>query len=246
MNKEHKKTIRLDSTGWGLVLDLKGGRIVSLYHKEKRILGTYNRIDGKSGNTHVCIPNFAGEGAKLDLPFHGPTRNATWNIKEKRRYSLAIWCDVPATNLYPARLHIEQSFKMQDNFIHEIKVTNVEGVGVPLNIGCHYYWDSPKGWEGTKINNEDISVKIQTNGFQKIETKNLIILPHSTYTVTQTGFSKVILWTGFKIEDDKKIFDTTYCCIEPVRGEGDFFGGEESLIPPGGTVSTSFQIGETV
>lgn len=246
MNKEHKKTIRLDSSGWGLVLDLKGGRIVSLYHKEKRILGTYARIDGKSGNTHLCLPNFAGEGTALGLPFHGPTRNATWNIKEKRRYSLVIWCDVPTSDLYPARLHVEQSFKMQDNFIHEIKVTNVKGPAVPLNIGCHYYWDCPKGWEGTKINDEDVSLKIQTNGSQKVDTHNVIVFPHSSYAIIQAGFSKVVLWTGFKIEDDKKVSDSSYCCIEPVRGEGNFFGSAASLVDPGNTVSTSFQIDETV
>jgi len=246
MNKEHKKTIRLDSSGWGLVLDLKGGRIVSLYHKEKRILGTYTRIDGKSGNTHLCLPNFAGEGVELGLPFHGPTRNAIWNIKEKRRYSLVIWCDIPASDLYPAKLHIEQSFKMQDNFIHEIKVTNMKGNAVPLNIGCHYYWNCPEGWKGTRINNEDVSLKIQTNGSKKIDTKNIIKFPHSLYSITQTGFSKVVLWTGFKMDDDKKIFDSLYCCIEPVRGEGDFFGSSVSLIAPGKTVSTSFQIDETV
>lgn len=246
MNKEHKKTIHLNSENWRIVLDLKGGRIVSLYHKERKVLGTYNRIDGKLGNTHVCLPNFANEGAELSLPFHGPTRNSDWKVKEKRRYSIVLSCTIPATHLYASELYIEQLFKLQDIFTHEIKVTNVKGVTVPLNIGCHYYWDTPKNWRGTQINNEDVSLKIETNGCQNISTENSFTFPHSSYTITQTGFSKVILWTGFKKEGNQKNFDSSYCCIEPVRGDGDFFGSEESQIATGSTVSTSFQIGETV
>ncbi len=246
MNKEHNKTIRLDFLEWGLSLDLKGGRIVSLYHGDRKILGTYNRIDGKAGNTHVCLPNFADEGKALGLPFHGPPRTLQWVVKERRRYSLVIECDIPKTKLYPAKIHVEQSFRLQNNFVHEIKATNCGNSPVPLNIGCHYYWDTPNNWKEVLINGKDVSYKIQTNGFQEFRTQNVIQFPGVSYSITQTGFSDVVLWTGFKIENDTKIFDTAYCCIEPVRGRGVFFGSPSSLLLPKDSVSTSFQIDETV
>ncbi len=246
MNKEHTKTIRLDSSGWGLSLDLKGGRIVSLYHGDKKILGTYNRIDGKAGNTHVCLPNFADEGRTLGLPFHGPPRTLSWTVKARRRYSLVIACDIPSTELYPSTLHIEQLFMLQNSFVHEIKATNCGNFPVPLNIGCHYYWNTPSDWRGTRINGKDISDKIQTNGLQELLPQNIIQFPGFSYTVTQTGFSDIVLWTGFKKEDNEKIFDTSYCCIEPVRGKGSFFGSPSSLLHPKESVSTSFRIDETV
>ncbi len=242
MNSEHKKTIRLDFLNWELTLDLKGGRIVSLYCSGQKILGTYNRADNKIGNTHVCIPNFANEGADLALPFHGPSRNSIWKVKNKRRYSIVISCDIPATDLYPAKLHIEQSFTLRDSFVHEIKVTNTKGSAVPLNIGCHYYWDTPKGWEGTMINKRIVNNQIENNGSMSLKEKNEIVFPHTTYRIEQIGFGMAVLWTGFYEKKGEKRFDNVYCCIEPVRGRGNFFGSGASMIKEGQQTATHFKI----
>lgn len=238
--------MHLQTTNWGLVLDLKGGKIHSLHHKEEKVLGTYNRIDGKGGNTHLCLPNFGNEGSELGLPFHGPARNVLWSVKQKRRYSIVISCDIPQTPLYLASLHVEQSFTLQDAFVHEVKVINTGKKAVPLNIGCHYYWNTPQGWNKIKINGEDVSEKIGVNGSQTLLKENTFQFPHTSYRITQTGFSDVVLWTGFIVKENKKKFDEGYCCIEPVRGGESFFGSPESLLSPGEEVSTSFQIDQIV
>ena len=86
-------TIRLVSNDWELIFDLSGGRIVSLKNKDKFILGTFQRIDGKTGNTHVCTPNFAEEGMeKYNLPFHGPFRNSEWTLINNSETNLEINC----------------------------------------------------------------------------------------------------------------------------------------------------------
>ena len=41
----------LENNGWRLEVDLVGGRIVSLVKNGQGILGTFERIDGKTGNT---------------------------------------------------------------------------------------------------------------------------------------------------------------------------------------------------
>ena len=59
------KLIEFKNKNWLLKIDLEGGRIYELSKEGEKILGTYERIDEKIGNTHVCIPNFAREGGTI-------------------------------------------------------------------------------------------------------------------------------------------------------------------------------------
>jgi len=47
---------KIEKFGWRVEVDLEGGRIISLMKDREGILGNFERMDGKMGNTHVCIP----------------------------------------------------------------------------------------------------------------------------------------------------------------------------------------------
>jgi len=249
------KHIKIRNKKWKVEIDLHGGRNVNLLYGDRCILGTYNRIDGKLGNTHICVPNFAHEGVQeFDLPFHGPARNQRWNIVQPDyvRHSgkpqldngarpesdpglnqdekLKIFCLLPQTEKYRADLLVSQTFEFhENNFIHKVTVEHQGGEPVPLNIGIHNYWNSPNGWYGALVNGEDITRKVKINGDISLKKKNTIELPRMQAILWEVeGFTHAVVWSAFKGSD----FDNTYVCIEPVRGIGEFFGSEKSIIKP--------------
>lgn len=233
-------TIPIQNQKWRGEIDLQGGRIVNLYYGDRQILGTYNRIDGKKGNTHICVPNFGKEGAEeFGLPFHGGGRSKVWNkelgirnkesgIKNKEEGKIKIGCLLPKTEKYPADLLVSQTFSFHENsFIHSIAVEHKSGEPVPLNIGIHNYWNSPDGWNGLKVNGNDITKQVRENGFISLQEKNSIELPgQSPIFLEVSGFSQAVVWSGFKGND----FDQKYVCIEPVRGMGNFFKSRNGII----------------
>lgn len=230
---------------WTLRIDLLGGRIIELKYLGDTVLGTFDRIDGKKGNTHLCLPNFGAEGQeKYDLPFHGPSRSVLWEVAGATfpgKNSLAIRCFLPQTSAYKAELSVVQEFRLEKElFCQAITVENLLGEQVPVNIGIHNYWDAPAGWEGTLLNGEDITKKVMENGFSPVKTENDIILPGGrSYKWNLEGFRDTVLWTGRKDGS----FDTTYVCIEPaLRYSPSYFGSAESMLMRGKAVSASQQI----
>ena len=102
--------IKLEKNNWILEVDLNGGRIVNLIKDDQKILGTFERIDGKKGNTHICTPNFANEGVeKFGFIFHGPFRNAEWNLASSKEDSLEIKCEIDG-------LLVRQKFLINEEF----------------------------------------------------------------------------------------------------------------------------------
>lgn len=240
--------MNLAYNNWSLTLDLNGGRIKELTHKGIRVFGTYSRIDGKVGNTHICVPSFDKEGQeKYGLPFHGLVRNTQWNIKNQSTSSIAISCKTPLSNLYPAELSVEQEFMLEKDFIHTIRITHVEGKDVPVNIACHYYWDTPQGWKMTTLNGQDVREKIETNGYTDLKKNNIVIFPRASYRMRSNNFHSAVLWTSFKGNDEgKKQFNTDFCCIEPVIQWPGYFDSEKSILSPGKTVSASISLEKVV
>ena len=229
------KHIKIRNKKWKVEIDLHGGRNVNLLYGDRCILGTYNRIDGKLGNTHICVPNFAHEGVQeFDLPFHGPARNIIWEeearSKNKQEGKMKITCLLPQTEKYRADLLVSQTFEFhENNFIHKVTVEHQGGEPVPLNIGIHNYWNSPNGWYGALVNGEDITRKVKINGDISLKKKNTIELPRMQAILWEVeGFTHAVVWSAFKGSD----FDNTYVCIEPVRGIGEYFGSEKSIIKP--------------
>jgi len=228
---------------WELQIDLNGGRIMRLKKENKIILGSFDRIDGKVGNTHLCAPNFGIEGKELGLPFHGFARQATWQVEYWVMGKTCISTILPKTLSYPSPLKLEQLFKLNEHFIHTVEITNIGDKQVPVNLGVHYYWDTPAGWKETLINNKSISELIENNKIIKLSNKFEINFPkQKPLSIKQTGFYNAVFWTGFKEQGYKKIYDQKYCCIEPVIGIGDYFGSKKSLLSPGKSIKIEFAI----
>ena len=227
--------IQIQNKKWRLEVDLQGGRIANLSYGSRCILGTYNRIDGKQGNTHICIPNFGNEGVEeFGLPFHGGARNSVWKVENARlkeeNGELRIEVLMRRTEQYKAELLINQTFEFfEDSFVHGVIVTHKGGKPVPVNIGIHNYWNSPNGWEGVLVDGEDITRKVKINGNISLKKKNTIELPRMQPILWEVeGFTHAVVWTAFKGKD----FDTPYVCIEPVMGIGDYFGCVKSVLNP--------------
>lgn len=239
---------KLNYKEWGLSLDLDGGRISLLSHKDIPLFGTYARIDGKSGSTHLCVPSFDKEGQeKYNLPFHGYARTLAWKTLSVTQNSISISTSTVRSDSYPARLEIIQTFTFDTSFHHEIQVRHMEGEEVPLNVGIHYYWDTPRGWEGTQVNKSDITSQIKTNGFMNLDLVNTVQFPHATYELKSDGFRNAVLWTSFVPgESGQKRYSQDFCCIEPVIGWPNYFGTQLSIIKPQQTVSFSVRIRKVV
>lgn len=240
--------MNITSNNWSLTIDLMGGRIMELSYRGVKVLGTYNRIDGKQGNTHLCIPSFDKEGVeKYNLPFHGLVRNNLWILERGTENELYISTTTQSTANYPAILNVTQTFYLGEVFEHKITVSHVSGQPVPLNVGIHYYWDTPSGWDKIIIGNQNQKDTIETNGSIDLLNNNLIQFPQTTYELTSNGFHSAVLWTSFKTNENAlKEYSQDFCCIEPVLKWPGYFGGEESMLYPGKNISASIKIKKVV
>lgn len=236
--------MKLIYTDWSLSVDLDGGRISELTHKSKRILGTYKRLDGKTGNTHICAPSFdkEGQGAPYELPFHGYARTLTWVVEKQTDSSLSISTVTPKTPTYNAELKLVQHFSLGSVFTHSTEVIHLSGSPVPVNIGIHYYWDTPKGWEPVMINNMPQKENIRSNGYMSLLPENTISFPHATYYMQSEGFHSAALWTSFADHNGSKQYNDDFCCIEPIIGWPGYFGTEKSTVKEGQQKMVSIKI----
>ncbi len=219
--------LKIKKDNWLLEIDLNGGRIVSLIKENNKILGTYNRIDGKIANTHVCIPNFANEGVeKFGFVFHGPFRNSEWKLINQSKSKINI-------NLEIDGLSVTQSFEIKDGFCHKILIRNVCDEKKRVHVAVHNYWDTEFGWKGIRLNGHDITGGFIDNPEINLEKNNILEIPGKNRLVWQIkNFKKAKLWTGVKEENGEKLFDNKYVCIEPEMEYEGFVETNESLIEP--------------
>lgn len=221
-----------------------GGRIEELLYRKELVLGTFDRIDGKKGSTHICTPNFNLEGMKeYGLPVHGSPRTIEWQIKVNDKTYFSMFCIVPTTDLYKTELYVEQIFELNPNsFKQTVVVENTQGANVPVNIGIHNYWAVSQGWEGTRLNGYDITKLVQTNGQRELRKSNTIQFPDGRRFRLQTkGFEDVKLWSAL---NEKGEYDDMYVCIEPVHSLApNFFGSKQSILKEGKSIIVSQEIG---
>lgn len=208
---------------WNFETDLNGGRIKKLEKDGVLILGTFERVDGKAGNTHVCVPNFAEERTETGLPFHGPFRSLMWQGDSSR---------LSAINM---GLEVTQKFELDSKFTQKISVKNIGEAKQPVNVAIHNYFAAEDNWVGLKINGVDVTEEILDSLFVKAKEHNVIeFLNGKKINIDLKGFNFFKLWTGFVVEEGQKVYDTEYVCIEPVRGKsGEYYGKEESILKPG-------------
>lgn len=221
--------ITIDKKGWVLDIDLNGGRIVKLEKDRQKILGTYERIDGKSGNTHVCVPNFAAEGIeKFGFIFHGPFRNSEWQIVNQNENSIEISCEIE-------NLQVNQIFEIGRDFSQKVKVKNVGDEKKRVHVAIHNYWDTEFGWSGIKLNGHDITAGFVDNPEIKLENNNILEIKDKKVINWQLeNLKKAKLWTGVKEENGKRIFDEKYVCIEPMMEYEGFVETDKSWLDPEG------------
>ncbi|MCR4329953.1 MAG: hypothetical protein NUV65_05425 [Candidatus Roizmanbacteria bacterium] len=238
--------VKISSFQSHLLLDIQGGRIYELTLHSHKILGTYTRVDGKVGNSHVCAPNFSAEGIQAyGLSQHGSARNRQWSIESEKENACTIRCTVPPEGTYPSILSIEQQFVLENNsFTHVVTVTNQGNVNAPVNIGLHYYWDTPDGWEQLTINNKNISRSIAKDTYIPAHEKNRVRIQHKPAITLETGsdFSILQLWTGRNIVNNQTIFDTAYACIEPVFKNVGYFDSPMSMLKPKDTLKKTVKL----
>lgn len=240
--------MNITSNDWRLTLDLVGGRIQELSYQGIKIFGTYQRMDGKGGNTHICAPSFDKEGQeKYGLPFHGYARTLTWTVNQQTANTISISATTSFSELYPASLQLVQTFVLGEYLSHTVDVAHLSGAPVPVNIGMHYYWDTPLGWQEVQIQNQNIREKIEANGFMDLQEKSFITFPHARYELLSNGFRSVMLWTSFKSEGtEEKLYSQDFCCIEPIIEWPHFFGSDKSVLYPKKTVSASIRLRKVV
>lgn len=221
--------IKVENKGWLLEIDLDGGRIFNLIKDDQKVLGTFERIDGKKGNTHICVPNFANEGVeKFGFIFHGPFRNAVWNLADQSKNGLEIECDIDG-------LLVKQKFLIDDEFEQRIEVKNNSFENKRVNVAMHNYWDTEFGWQGTKLNGVDISEGFRTNPEVKLEIKNVLEFPNKRTIIWKVdNFKLTKLWTAFKKEDGEKVYDQKYVCLEPEMEFEGFVETEKSYLGENG------------
>lgn len=221
--------VELNLNDWELDVDLDGGRIGSLKKNSELILGSFERIDGKTGNTHICVPNFANDGVeKYGLPFHGIFRNAKWNLVNQNDDLLEIDCEVDG-------FYVRQLFAfINGSFDQKVIIENISEQEKPVNAAIHNYWSSDLGWDGVILNDVDLSLGIKQNDFINVKELNELNIPGKPLIKWQLfGFSYAKLWTSFLEEGNNKIFDNNYFCIEPIMEKDEnFFGSEESMLQP--------------
>lgn len=213
----------IQNNDWVLSIDLNGGRINELKYKNEVILGTFKRIDGKTGNTHICCPNFGNEGMeKFGLPFHGPFRNLEWKLSFKDKTKLEI-------EIESLDLNIKQVFDIWNDFKQIVKIKNLSNKSRTVNIAIHNYWDANNSWQRTRLNGEKIDKLIKSDSCRTLAKENVLEITNKMkYKWSLSGFKYGQFWTSFISSNKNKEYDQNYVCIEPSLEKQGFFDEEKS------------------
>ena len=233
--KSSKLTV--EHTGARKILELNG----------EKILTKITRGDGKTGSTHPCTPIFGPDRNNLYvLNQHGDTRNQPTKVTKTSDNQITITHQINDQG-YPSGVTIEQILTL--SHCELILKTNHSNSGQKptfLNYGEHCYFDAPKGFQGTKLNNQDLTdmIKNHKDGVPlPLKPKNTITIPGKpTITLTQKNMNHCMIWVG--TSPDLRTKDSNYICIEPVEHNpnSDFFGSADSQIKPSQNRMVEFSI----
>lgn len=227
-----------------MVINPQGARIEKLSLGEDIIFKSLVRGDNKPASSHPCTPIFGPETTtSYNLPQHGPMRNELCEVEENNPNKVVLSYGIKAGE-YPEGLRATQAFTLNGKkFTLETTHINNSDQQAPVNFGEHFYWVSPKGWEGLTINGEDVTEAVKNDVVTPLQGRNQIMIPGlPEIMLEQKGLPFANLWV-YRDEESGK-YDQNYVCIEPVEGDPtkDFFGSPESLIAPGSSRTNSVTI----
>lgn len=227
-----------------MVINPQGARIEKLSLGEYLIFRSIVRGDGKSASSHPCTPIFGPETmTSYGLPQHGPMRNELCEVEENSPNRVVLNYDIN-TGEYPQGMKVTQVFSLQGrSFTLETTHANNGNQQAPVNFGEHFYWVSPRNWEGLTINDEDVTGAVKNDLVVPLQARNRIAIPGLPEIILeQKGLPVANLWVYHDETSGK--YDRNYVCIEPVEGDPtkSFFGSPESLIAPGTSRSNSLTI----
>jgi len=227
-----------------MVINPQGARIERLSLGDRLVFGSVVRGDGREASSHPCTPIFGPEtNTSFGLPQHGPMRNELCTVEE-RGPNLVILSHEIKSGSYPQGMHVRQSFAMfGNNFTLETVHTNNGEQDAPVNFGEHFYWAAPNGWEGLRINGDDVTDAVKNDLVIPLQARNQIVIPGLPEIILeQEGLPVANLWVYHNEETGK--YDQDYVCIEPVEGDPtkNSFGSPESMIAPGSSRKTLITI----
>jgi galactose mutarotase-like enzyme len=110
-------------------------------------------------------------------------------------------------------------------------VLNNSDQNLPVNFAEHFYWHAPNGWEGVKVNGDDVTDVAKKDSSINLLSENVIEIPGQKHVMLQQkGFSIFRLWAYKNPQTGE--YDKNYVCIEPAEGDPNqnFFGSEKSII----------------
>lgn len=200
----------IEQNGWKLDLNLKGGRIVSLKKGDDSILDTFDRGNGKIGQTHLCVPNFANEFPQYELAPHGPSRDSLWELKSyDSGKSAEIVYKMINQGKYPTDLEISQYFELGVDFVHKIGIKNIGNKEALVNLAVHYYFNlDPKK---LMLNGASVSDLVRGDKEAGVKEKSLISDgKNKNIRIDLSNFGdRLHFWSG----------SNDSACVEPVMGE---------------------------
>lgn len=243
--------VRLDSrepenSGSSMRINPQGGRLESLVLNGQQLVYSGPRIDGGYGSTHLCSPNFGPDNKGYGLPDHGPWRKK--KLKElKNEPDHVILSDDIEGGSYPSGMNVTQEFRLVDGGLKIVTThTNNGKEPAPENSAMHFYWATlmgigagDQGWEGVKVNGQDVSDIVKADTSMPWEDENIIEMPgRPSILVKQKGLPYFQGWTAEKDGE----FDHKFAALEPTEGPEERFGTPESMIAPGESRKTELFI----
>ena len=229
------------------IISSSGCRIQELRLGGIKILTSVIRGDGKEASSHPCFPNFgpAVENIYGKFPQHGWARDKIAHLQIQQNPPLLVSTinlnNELGSSFEGPGLTLSQSIILgldTEERPFFTLTTNSQNQGAkpyPANFGEHFYFDTPLGWDGLKINGKHVSAMVRNNGFVFFKGTNTIEIPGKPDLILeQSGLEGAVLW-AFKDPQTNK-FDSHYICIEPVEGSPfdsrKRFGSIKSLIAP--------------
>lgn len=207
-----------------------GARIEEVVLGGVPILVSVTRGDGKVGSTHPCTPIFGPEKTtSFGLSQHGAMRNSLCEVLTENNKGVTFRHMINE-GTYPQGVRVDQRIELLDDAFHVTTFHWNKGKKrAPVNFAEHLYWATPKGWEGLKINGEDVTQQVKDDEVIPLIGLNTIEIPGQPKMILGiNGFEVVNLW-AYKDETGK--YDTHYVCIEPVEKNPKTFpfGSEKTM-----------------